>query len=81
MSAMRVIDIQVFHNAPAVEAALKGRLLILEGVQKAGICWDEIANSLQSFGTAIIDELLASDTHRLFPSRSAENELRASRQP
>ncbi|CAE7561118.1 unnamed protein product [Symbiodinium necroappetens] len=25
----------VFHNAPAVEAALKGRLLILEGVQKA----------------------------------------------
>ena len=32
-----VIYMQVFHNAPAVEAALKGRLLILEGVQKAGM--------------------------------------------
>lgn len=31
-----IVDGQlVFHNAPSVEAALKGRLLILEGLQKA----------------------------------------------
>ena len=34
--AKEIIDGQlVFHNAPSVEAALRGRLLILEGLQKA----------------------------------------------
>ena len=35
-TAKEIIDGQlVFHNAPSVEAALRGRLLILEGLQKA----------------------------------------------
>lgn len=34
--AQEIIDGQLFfHNAPPVEAALRGRLLILEGLQKA----------------------------------------------